>query len=51
MDEIAGALGLANRTTPWTHCQALVKQGLLETRLVRGTTAYFPVEKPKSRAA
>ena len=51
LNEIAKALGLAHRSTVHSHVQALLRDGHLETRLVRGTAAYYPVEKPMPRVA
>lgn len=45
LNEIAKGLGLSHRSTVHSHVQALVRDGHLEARLVRGVTAYFPVEK------
>jgi repressor LexA len=44
LNEVAKGLGLSHRSTVHSHIQALVRDGHLEARPVRGVTAYFPVE-------
>ena len=44
-DQIADGIGVSNKSTAHSHVMALVRDGHLEPRRVRGGNAYFPTEK------
>lgn len=51
LGEIADGIGVVSRSTAHSHVLALVRDGYLESRLVRGVSAYFPTGKTVPAAA